>query len=298
MDYMLKVRGGADTYVKRDGSIGTAGKGALVEEEVAFTLAATQDQTLVQGGYIVRRLTPLECERLQGFPSVVKFEASKMTTDEFIACALANGDIVCDFEAGKVLGMRGPGGKKLSKPRELGFKHPNGYIHINLSFGGEKRQVRAHRVIYIAAHGGIQDGYVIDHINGVKDDNRLCNLQALTPEDNSHKAKEDGAYEVNSDPELNKRMVPYEIRSEIIHDYSEHNMTYRQLAEKYGCSKSTIGNIIHERGWTDVPYRGKEHAPDTARYKACGNSMAVPVMRWIGERIGMVDEMLKERDAE
>lgn len=25
--------------------------------------------------------------------------------------------------------------------------------------------------------------------------------------------------------------------------------------------------------------------PDTPRYKACGNSMAVPVMRWIGERI-------------
>lgn len=156
MDYMLKVRGGADTYVKRDGSVGTAGKGALVEEEVAFTLAATQDQTLVQGinpikndatikagadgdaaftlrvsgdggttdlvrqGYIVRRLTPLECERLQGFPD----------------------------------------------------------------------------------------------------------------------------------------------------------------------------------GWTDVPYRGKEHAPDTARYKACGNSMAVPVMRWIGERIESVDAILKERDAE
>ena len=50
--------------------------------------------------------------------------------------------------------------------------------------------------------------------------------------------------------------------------------------------------------WTDVPYRGKEHAPDTARYKACGNSMAVPVMRWIGERIQEVDAMLKERDAE
>ena len=50
--------------------------------------------------------------------------------------------------------------------------------------------------------------------------------------------------------------------------------------------------------WTDVPYRGKEHAPDTARYKACGNSMAVPVMRWIGERIQEVDAMLKDRDAE
>lgn len=29
--------------------------------------------------------------------------------------------------------------------------------------------------------------------------------------------------------------------------------------------------------------------PDTPRYKACGNSMAVPVMRWIGERIQMTE---------
>lgn len=38
-------------------------------------------------------------------------------------------------------------------------------------------------------------------------------------------------------------------------------------------------------GYTDVPYRGKPHAPDSARYKALGNSMAVPVMQWIGRRI-------------
>lgn len=38
---------------------------------------------------------------------------------------------------------------------------------------------------------------------------------------------------------------------------------------------------------TKVPYRGKpaEECPDTPRYRAIGNSMAVPVMRWIGERI-------------
>ena len=32
-----------------------------------------------------------------------------------------------------------------------------------------------------------------------------------------------------------------------------------------------------------------EACPDTPRYKACGNSMAVPVMRWIGERIAMTE---------
>lgn len=41
-------------------------------------------------------------------------------------------------------------------------------------------------------------------------------------------------------------------------------------------------------GYTDVPWRGAEHAPDSKRYKALGNSMAVPVMRWIGEGIELV----------
>lgn len=36
--------------------------------------------------------------------------------------------------------------------------------------------------------------------------------------------------------------------------------------------------------YTNVPYRNKP-ASDGPRYKALGNSMAVPVMRWIGERI-------------
>ena len=48
-------------------------------------------------------------------------------------------------------------------------------------------------------------------------------------------------------------------------------------------------------GWTDIPYKGKEHAPDTPRYKSLGNSMAVPVMRWLGERIQMVQEIIDER---
>lgn len=40
-------------------------------------------------------------------------------------------------------------------------------------------------------------------------------------------------------------------------------------------------------GWTDVPYRGECHPADGPRYKALGNSMAVPVMAWIGRRIAL-----------
>jgi len=44
-------------------------------------------------------------------------------------------------------------------------------------------------------------------------------------------------------------------------------------------------------GYTAIPWRGKpaDQCPDGPRYKALGNSMAVPVMRWIGERIQAVE---------
>jgi len=40
--------------------------------------------------------------------------------------------------------------------------------------------------------------------------------------------------------------------------------------------------------YTDIQPKGKA-TPDGPRYKALGNSMAVPVMRWIGERIAQVE---------
>lgn len=46
--------------------------------------------------------------------------------------------------------------------------------------------------------------------------------------------------------------------------------------------------------WTAVPFRGRP-AADGPRYKAIGNSMAVPVMRWILERLVAVDAI--QRDA-
>jgi DNA (cytosine-5)-methyltransferase 1 len=42
--------------------------------------------------------------------------------------------------------------------------------------------------------------------------------------------------------------------------------------------------------WTNVSRNGKP-APDGPRYKSIGNSMAVPVMRWIGQRIQMVENV-------
>lgn len=43
--------------------------------------------------------------------------------------------------------------------------------------------------------------------------------------------------------------------------------------------------------FTDIPWRKKELSPDGLRYKALGNSMAVPVMQWIGDGIEAVRQL-------
>jgi DNA (cytosine-5)-methyltransferase 1 len=46
--------------------------------------------------------------------------------------------------------------------------------------------------------------------------------------------------------------------------------------------------------WSRISWKGKpeEDCPDGPRYKACGNSMAVPVMAFIGRQIAAVDSTL------
>ena len=44
-------------------------------------------------------------------------------------------------------------------------------------------------------------------------------------------------------------------------------------------------------GFTNVPWRKKDTSPEGLRYKALGNSMAVPVMQWIGDGIDLVSKL-------
>ena len=60
----------------------------------------------------------------------------------------------------------------------------NGYIKCQTKLG----QRLAHRIVYETFKGEIPDEYEVDHINNVRDDNRLCNLQLLTRLDNMRKA--------------------------------------------------------------------------------------------------------------
>lgn len=54
------------------------------------------------------------------------------------------------------------------------------------------------------------------------------------------------------------------------------------------------------KGYSRIPWKGKpaSECPDGPRYKACGNSMAVPVMAWVGQRIAEVDKLISQTKPE
>lgn len=92
---------------------------------------------------------------------------------------------------------------------------------------------------------------------------------------------------------------------------ASHVVVARALNTGQSQGDATVENYVRDRGaslrkltplecerlmgmpdnHTLVPYRGGM-AKDTPRYKAIGNGFAVPVVRWIGERIKQVEELL------
>ena len=71
---------------------------------------------------------------------------------------------------------------RLSGKKEvpLGSKSANGYIRIHIN----NKSYLAHRLAWVYVYGSIDENLVIDHINGKRDDNRICNLRMVTQHEN------------------------------------------------------------------------------------------------------------------
>ena len=66
----------------------------------------------------------------------------------------------------------------------------DGYLNCSVRKHGQPsyKNYKVHRFIWECFNGDIQEGFEIDHINNVRDDNRLCNLNVLTHQDNCKKS--------------------------------------------------------------------------------------------------------------
>ena len=96
----------------------------------------------------------------------------------------------------------------IKKVPSKGVKHWIGYFKCNVRKYGERQKTYwVHRFVWECFNGLIPEGKQIDHINDVKDDNRLCNLQLVTPQENCNKSAKNRDYTFVAGNHKNKKCV-------------------------------------------------------------------------------------------
>ena len=111
----------------------------------------------------------------------------------------------------------------------------NGYLQCTLY----RKRFYIHRLVYEAWIGNIPNGYDIDHINGIKTDNRVSNLRVVSRSENLKHNYELGFKGSNyihtfSDKERNLIMI----------DHKEKGLSIKKISLKYGYSRYFIHQVL------------------------------------------------------
>lgn len=163
---------------------------------------------------------------------------SCLSKDDVILKCLEKGVIKVNSDTGEIFSCRNSDGRNLRELKKLKGSNLNGYIVHTIGYCGRRVQVKEHRIVWMSVNGRIPDGYVIDHINSIKTDNRISNLQLLTNAENVKKAWKDGRCSKPYE-EVNEKLSQKQ-RDEIVIEYLKGNKSYAEIANEYGVSRSHV----------------------------------------------------------
>jgi hypothetical protein len=144
-----------------------------------------------------------------------------------------------DPEAGVIYGRFG---------RRVGSLSSYGYIKIGRRNGPE---MLAHRLIWEIVNGPIPEGMQINHINGIKTDNRIANLELVTPQQNSAHAYRTGlSKRMIGEQNGQARLTNAKVRS--IRALLASGDSQASIAARFDVCASTVSLISSGKKWRDV----------------------------------------------
>jgi hypothetical protein len=129
-------------------------------------------------------------------------------------------------------------------PRLLGFDS-HGYVRIGLRDpNGISRKALAHRLVFILKYGDIPDGLQINHKDGIKHNNKLSNLELMTPSQQMiHAVNVLGRKVGNRTSGEDRKGRHCKLNSKEAKLIMNSTEDVKSLAEKYGVTKVRIYQI-------------------------------------------------------
>ena len=124
----------------------------------------------------------------------------------------------------------------LNIKKNIGYLTKSGYLQICINSKGIRKHYLKHRFIFECFHGKINDDkLVVDHINNIKTDNRLENLQLITQSQNQKKEHRKG-----------EKLPPIRVRATNIKsgESSDYN-SLTKCSRKLDIHRASIGFVLN-----------------------------------------------------
>jgi hypothetical protein len=123
----------------------------------------------------------------------------------------------------------------------------DGYLGILLHKEAKRKSCKVHCLVMLAFEGERPNKYDINHINGIKNDNRFVNLEYCTSSENRLHA-----FRIGLQPQGEKHPHAKFIDADIIkirNLYALGGITHKEISEMYGVSRAAISYIIRRESW-------------------------------------------------